>query len=1235
MGSVPVNFLAMAKAAFLTGSYPLANSAILDSGSTIHIFNKLSRFKKPPKMAAPSDVVWAGEHPVKIEGYGSVDVKLNTPSGTKFLTLHNVAFCPTFACNIISKRQLERRGIWWDTRENCLRYEDESHLADLTDQFDQYVVEYIPEGYSHASFVARTRRINSWTARADSLADAMIWHLRLGHPGPRVLEHLVNSSRGAKLKTPKIKGITTIQCDGCGLGKARRRPHRQPRDREELKPGDRISLDLHEVESGRQDFRYQLLATDRFSGMMWDYYLANREADSIVKALTHLYNLLQTQYNIRIKAFESDNEFAASDAFLELCHERGIRPEPSAPHTPAQNGGGERSGGVIKGKGRAMSISSKLPVKLWPEIYKSAVYLYNRSPKEMHSWKSPIQRFLEAVSEQDGVAVSDKRPWQGHLKRYGCKAYAMTVDAQEGNNKRQRLNPRAFLGYLVGYDSTNIYRIWNPVTNSIVRTRDVTFNENEVFPGTVEGLKNDLAHVDLERLKTIISRFSEADDTLPDIAPAERAAPENEVAPQEEDAAQQLMDLEEFPSSHPATEPEPPREDEGVTEVGEVIMDTIVVKGDTTSTLPDFYPTPPASPPGGLLAAAFAGLRLEDGDSSPSAFEPWQAAFHAGTLSSKTTDANGNEITRAQQARATRGQCGSQDKASTLTRAEVTRLSKLDRLTTLHASALPPVPKWHTDLERHPLGDQFIAAEKEHLESHRSKGSWREIPRRDPAVRFKQVLDCMWVYTYKFNKSGQFVKCKARVVARGDQQKKDLGEINYAATLASRSLRTVLATAARFDLELVQFDAVNAFVNAKLDDTVFMEMPMGHRKAGTVVQLQKALYGLRKSPLLWQRELTLTLQKLGFKTVPHEPCVMIRKQVIVFFYVDDIVIAYPKKRQSEMHQAVAGLKAKYDLTGGHDLRWFLGMEIHRDRTNKLLWLAQTAYIEKIANLTDSEALPLTPMSAEELFPFNGTATAASMQRYQRKVGSILYAAIITRPDIAFAVSRLARFNQNPGPEHHKAADRVLRYLYATRYHALQLGGGDTLVVASDASFADNSVDRKSSQGYAISLFGGLIAWRASKQTTVTTSTTEAELLALAQAAKEGMFVQRLVCDLSVHLDEDLLTIQCDNTQTIRLVDAEIATLNTRLRHVDIHNMWLRQEAQCNRIKVIHVPSQKMIADGLTKALSADNHGKFVEMINVVSIEDRITARATAVAQLEEQNLLPDQHQGIHHETSRK
>jgi hypothetical protein len=246
------------------------------------------------------------------------------------------------------------------------------------------------------------------------------------------------------------------------------------------------------------------------------------------------------------------------------------------------------------------------------------------------------------------------------------------------------------------------------------------------------------------------------------------------------------------------------------------------------------------------------------------------------------------------------------------------------------------------------------------------------------------------------------------------------------------------------------------------------------------------------------------------------------------------------------------------------------------------------------------------MSQEELMPYKDRASYSEINSYQRKIGSLLYAAVTTRPDIAFATSRLSRFLTNPGPSHHAAADRVLLYLSRHRTLGLQFGGKeDTFTVASDASFADNTLDRKSSQAYAMKLFGGLIGWRANKQDTVTTSTTEAELLALSQAAKEGQYISRLLKELTVQLDQHRIEIQCDNAQTIRLVTEEIAKLQTKLRHVDIHNHWLRQEVMRNRINVVYTKSRDMIADGLTKVLLAEKFNRFRDQMGLVDIGDKI------------------------------
>ncbi|KAK1912636.1 hypothetical protein P3342_004572 [Pyrenophora teres f. teres] len=212
---------------------------------------------------------------------------------------------------------------------------------------------------------------------------------------------------------------------------------------------------------------------------------------------------------------------------------------------------------------------------------------------------------------------------------------------------------------------------------------------------------------------------------------------------------------------------------------------------------------------------------------------------------------------------------------------------------------------------------------------------------------------------------------------------------------------------------------------------------------------------------------------------------MIRDRVFIFFYVDNIILGnHPDKREAA-DKAVEGLRKKYTYRR-RTLKWFLGLEVIRDYEAQKIWLSQAAYIDKITRLvTDRTIRHDTPMSRAELLPRTDLATAAEINLYQRKIGSLLFVASITEPPIASS-------------------------LHLTRTLGLQFGGNDDLVVASDASFADNTVDRKSSQGFILKLFGGAIAWRANKQDTVTTSTTEAELLS--STSSEGGTVPRTTAD---------------------------------------------------------------------------------------------------------------------------
>ena len=187
-------------------------------------------------------------------------------------------------------------------------------------------------------------------------------------------------------------------------------------------------------------------------------------------------------------------------------------------------------------------------------------------------------------------------------------------------------------------------------------------------------------------------------------------------------------------------------------------------------------------------------------------------------------------------------------------------------------------------------------------------------------------------------------------------------------------------------------------------------------------------------------------------------------------------------------------------------------------------------------------------------------------------------------------------------------DHLLRYLIGTRYLAIEYNGLDlhnirTFLVASNASFADTA-DRKSSQGFCFQLYGGCIHYKATKQRTVTTSSTEAELLSISLTVKELIWWKRFFTNLGFKLDDEV-SVYCDNQQTLRLLQMDEPKLVTKLKHFDIHSHWLRQEVQAGTIQLAYMKTSLLVADGFTKELPRQKHEKFVRQLNLVDIKEKL------------------------------
>ena len=314
---------------------------------------------------------------------------------------------------------------------------------------------------------------------------------------------------------------------------------------------------------------------------------------------------------------------------------------------------------------------------------------------------------------------------------------------------------------------------------------------------------------------------------------------------------------------------------------------------------------------------------------------------------------------------------------------------------------------------------------------------------------------------------------------------------------------------------------------------------------------------------------------MKFESMFQKICIMIQNDLIIFYFVDDIVLCFRQRNQFIIDEIIIDLINRYIMKMIKELKWFFKINVIRNQIKKLLWLFQKTYVEKIVNqflkslkkrMPDTFMLINSSMQSNRI---NQSLISALVQLYRKKIDFIFFAFIIIRSNVAFAASKLRQRNINFTFENHLAADRVIKYLYFTRFLIIQYDTDEskkqTFVCANDASFADNS-NRKSFQKFMIKLFNDFVSWKICKQFTIITSNTEVELLILFFIIKKVMFFIKLFCAIKLNLRKQLV-IQCDNRQTIHLVNKENVKLNTRLKHVNIHNHWLRQKKKENIIKL--------------------------------------------------------------------
>lgn len=388
----------------------------------------------------------------------------------------------------------------------------------------------------------------------------------------------------------------------------------------------------------------------------------------------------------------------------------------------------------------------------------------------------------------------------------------------------------------------------------------------------------------------------------------------------------------------------------------------------------------------------------------------------------------------------------------------------------------------------------------------------------------ENYLPLMWVLTYKFDEDGYLDRYKAGIVARGDLEFNQ--DDTYASTLALQTFRAMATDASPFGLEMKQYDAVSAFANAKLQRPIYCRYPEEYTKEGYVMISRRAIYSIRKSPLLWYNDITLGFKKLGLFPVPVNSCLFKNDRLLVIIYVNDVILMYSPPDSKIFEKLEAQLLKVDEFQVRGNAKHFLGIRIIRNREERKLWLAQDSYIGKLVEKFNIrlDKIQKTPLPLGiDWSPWDGTAALNEISTYQQRVGSLGFSACTTRPDISKAVSLLSGALQNPSPEKSKAAEHCLNYLIGNRYLALQydsLAQSQSVFTAySYSASADNPINRCSSHGFCFLLYGGPIHWKAVNGKTVTTSSTETELLAITLTAKEFIRWIRFFSYLDFDLEE--------------------------------------------------------------------------------------------------------------------
>uniref|UniRef100_A0A2N9J8J4 CCHC-type domain-containing protein n=1 Tax=Fagus sylvatica TaxID=28930 RepID=A0A2N9J8J4_FAGSY len=442
----------------------------------------------------------------------------------------------------------------------------------------------------------------------------------------------------------------------------------------------------------------------------------------------------------------------------------------------------------------------------------------------------------------------------------------------------------------------------------------------------------------------------------------------------------------------------------------------------------------------------------------------------------------------------------------------------------------------------------------------------------------KSAIGCKWVYKIKTKSDGSIERYKARLVAKGYAQEYGIDyEETFAPVARITSVRSLLAIAAA---------------------------PPGYSDyPDKVCLLRRALYGLKQAPRAWFAKFSSSIvHQFGFSSSSHDTALFIRRSdkgmILLLLYVDDMIIT------GDDHSGISDFKLflhqQFEMKDLGHLSYFLGLEVSSDSTG--YYLSQAKYASDLlsrAGLTDTKVVS-TPLEMNaRLTPLDGTPLSDATL-YRQLVGSLVYLTV-TRPDIAHAVHLVSQFLSAPHSTHYAAVLHILRYIKGTMFHGLHFSAHSTLDLCaySDADWAGDPTDRRSTTGFCFFLGDSLISWRSKKQHIVSRSSTEAEYRALADTTSELLALRWLLEDMGVTHSSPTI-IHCDNRSAIQIAHNDV--FHERTKHIEIDCHLVRHHLSAGILHLLPVSSSDQTADIFTKTFPPGRFRDLVSKLKMASVK---------------------------------